>query len=213
MESANRIWFPGNPWPEGHAIAHLAWTGRIENDGLYFDLDLHSADYYAEREVESEEEFDSWKSPIVWGNYHACSLSSTKWGPDEGIFVADDDDPLDWRELSEWVFDVDMKKAVDDHDNHAFHIYLLGHDTVLRHHIHFTEARGSTYRLSWKARIALTYAGDTELKHRLEVDADVSFRGFHAAPDLENPRELLERFTRGDTRYTRRDDTFIPFPT
>lgn len=209
MTSPNRIWFSGNPWPEGHPIEHLVWTGRIEADGLYFDLDLRSANYYAERDVESEAD-ESWKSSLVWGNYHRCSLSSTKWGPDEGIFVGDEEDPFDWNELAEWVFDVDMGKDTDDHDNHAFHIYLLGHDSVLRHHVRFTEPRGRTHRLRWKARIALTYVGDYELKHRLEVDADVTFEGFRAAKNIENPREQLVSFTKGETRYTKRRDAFLP---
>lgn len=211
MPSPNRIYFPGNPWPEGHGIAHLSWTGRIEPDGLYFDLDLRSANYYAEREVETdEEEHDSWKSPVVWGNYHRCSLSSTKWGPDEGIFVANEDDPLDWSELSDWIFEVDKRTAVDAHDHHAFHIYLLGHDSVLRHQFHFTEPRGRTHRLHWKARVALTYVGQYDLKHRLEVDAEVEFDGFRPATDLESPRALLERFTCGQTRYTEIEGVYLP---
>ena len=211
MSSPNRIFFPGSPWPEGHAIAELRWTGRIELDGLYFDLHLRSADYYAERDIEGDvDELDSWKAPAVWGNYHCCHLSSTKWGPDEGVFVGDEGDPLDWTKLSEIIFDVDMRKAVADHDNHAFHIYLLGHDTVLRHHIHFTEPRGLKHRLSWKARIALTYAGDDELKHRLEVDADVSFEGFVAGKEVGEPESLLELFTTGATPYVERRGRFIP---
>lgn len=211
MTSANRIYFPGNPWPEGHAIEHLSWTGRIEADGLYFDLDLRSADYHAERRLEDDEsEPDSWKSPLVWGNYHRCSLSSTKWGSDRGVFVANAKKPLDWSTLSEHAFEVDKRTAVDDDERHAFHIYLLGHDTVLRHRIHFSEPHDGKHRLRWKARVALTYAGYYDLKHRLEVDAEVSFEGFRPAKGLENPHAFLERFTRGKTRYTERKGVYLP---
>ncbi len=32
-----RIWFPGNPWPEGHALKELVWTGALVPErGLVF---------------------------------------------------------------------------------------------------------------------------------------------------------------------------------
>lgn len=211
MASPDRIYFPGNPWPEGHPIEHLVWTGRIEEDGLYFDLDLRSEGYFEEREIESSEpDVSDWSSPVVWGNYGRCSLSSTKWGPSEGIFVGDEDDPLDWSKLSHWMFDVDMRKASHDYDNHVFRIYLLGHDAVLRHHIEFTEPRGRLHRLRWKARVALTYVGQYELKYRLEVDADVTFRGFEAGRNVDDPKSLLERFTTGKTKYRAQRGMFVP---
>ncbi|MCB9614406.1 MAG: hypothetical protein H6721_16125 [Sandaracinus sp.] len=211
MPSANRIFFPGNPWREGHAVEHLQWTGRIEADGLYFDLDLRSANYDAERRLETDDlDLDSWESPLVWGNYHRCSLSSTKWGQDEGIFVADAKAPLDWSTLDQRIFEVDMRTSLDDDEEHAFHIYLLGHDTVLRHQIHFSEPSRGTYRLRWKAHVALTYAGDDELKHRLEVDAEVAFEGFRPAPGLSNPQAHLERFTGGKTGYAKRAGVYVP---
>lgn len=216
MSSTNRIFFPGSPWREGHAIERLRWTGRIEEDGLYFDLDLESARYCAEcdfdeddDEDEDEDAEDAWKSPNVWTNYDHCSLSSTQWG-NTGILVANEEDPLDWATLADWVFEADMQTAVEGDEPHAFHIYLLGHDTVLRHRIHFSEPHGGKHRLRWKARIALTYAGQQDLKHRLEVDAEVAFEGFRPAKGIESPHTLLERFTFGKTRYTEREGVYLP---
>ncbi|WP_430781416.1 hypothetical protein [Actinoplanes sp. G11-F43] len=41
-----RIWFPGNPWPDGHRIEEFAWTGRIDDAGrLWFDLTLRTGPY------------------------------------------------------------------------------------------------------------------------------------------------------------------------
>ncbi|MET3287619.1 UNVERIFIED_CONTAM: hypothetical protein ABID98_000189 [Brevibacillus sp. OAP136] len=37
----NRIYFAGNPWPDGHRIKAFAWSGRLEpGSGLWFDFDL-----------------------------------------------------------------------------------------------------------------------------------------------------------------------------
>ncbi len=41
-----RIWFPGNPWPDGHRIEEFAWTGRLDDAGrLWFDLTLRTGPY------------------------------------------------------------------------------------------------------------------------------------------------------------------------
>lgn len=220
MPSPNRIFFPGNPWPEGHALVRLLWTGRIEADGLYFDLDLESADYDAaddedededeDEEDEDEDAEDAWTSVGVWTNYQSCCLSSTKWEHTRGFRVATADVQLDWRKLPDRLFEVDMEKAVDDEEGRAFHLYLLGHDTALRHRIQFREPKGAKHRLRWAARVALTYVGSADLVHELKVDADVTFEGFRAAKGLENPRAFLERFTCGKTRYTEREGVYLP---
>ncbi|MCB9617230.1 MAG: hypothetical protein H6722_32770, partial [Sandaracinus sp.] len=120
--------------------------------------------------------------------------------------------PLDWSALDQRSFEVDMRASLDedDDDERAFHIYLLGHDTVLRHQIHFSEPSGGKHRLRWKARVALTYAGQYELKHRLEVDAEVAFEGFRPASGVRNARPLLERFTRGNTRFAEHGGVYRP---
>ena len=32
-----RILFPGNPWPEGHALQEFAWTVRLVDGKVWFD--------------------------------------------------------------------------------------------------------------------------------------------------------------------------------
>lgn len=171
-----RIVFPGNPWPDGHAIAEFAWTARNENGRVWFDLHLRSADYDAEREIEDEEddEHDSaWESPSVWGNYHRCTLSSTAWGGDNGFDVcaADEYSPawLDARAFTVDAVETDMSE-VDDLDELSFNIYLLGHDSVANHRIVF-HRRGDSdlFDIAWSGDIALTYAGDDALAHRFEA--------------------------------------------
>ena len=51
----DRIHFPGNPWPEGHALTEFAWTARVVDGVVWCDLHLRSADYYAERDIELDE--------------------------------------------------------------------------------------------------------------------------------------------------------------
>lgn len=45
VTSFGRIFFPGNPWPEGHRIKEFAWSGRLDaKTGLWFDLHVRGAD-------------------------------------------------------------------------------------------------------------------------------------------------------------------------
>ena len=134
----NRIYFKGNPWPEGHPIKRFELSSRIEDDGyVWIDITLESENYYSERDIDDDEDDDyesDWSAPIVWGNYHRCTISSTKWG-NSGVKLCKVDEYclsyLDGLELS-----VDPKpEEVDDWEELAFHIYLLGHDAVAKHKI------------------------------------------------------------------------------
>ncbi|HWS34937.1 MAG TPA: hypothetical protein VN408_19635 [Actinoplanes sp.] len=41
-----RIWFPGNPWADGHRVEDFTWTGRLDDAGrLWFDITLQTAFY------------------------------------------------------------------------------------------------------------------------------------------------------------------------
>ncbi len=173
-----RIHFPGNPWPEGHALAEFAWTVRVIDGTVWCDLHLRSADYYAERDIELDEGEDeghdsSWEAPGVWGNYHRCTLSSTFWDDDGGFAVC----PIDtftpaW--LDGRTFEVDTiaggTLADTELDDLAFHVYLLGHDSVANHRIAFHRVGDSDrFDITWSGDIALTYAGDDHLEHRFEA--------------------------------------------
>ena len=171
--SVGRIVFAGSPWPEGHAIEEFEWTARAVGDALWFDLHLRSAGYDAEREIEDNEdgnESSDWQCPGVWGNYHACILSSTYWGGEGGFRVcALGECSADW--LDGRRFEVDpVEGVIEDPDERAFHIYLLGHDSVANHRIEFRRIGDSErFDILWTGEIALTYAGEDELAHRFEA--------------------------------------------
>lgn len=217
-----RITFPGNPWPTGHAIAEAAWTAELTLEGLRFHLHLVSANYDAEdRKREDEDDDDEadvgdWKSKVVWTNYHRCSLSSTKWG-NSGFLVATPGEPIDIEKLAGVTFTVDPTKRASipddvELDELAFHIYLLGHDAVMNHTIAFTRRRGpSTYDVTWNARIALTYTGNTKLKYSLVATLPKLMLGTIAIAnevDVKSARELLASVLVGAERYARRGRVF-----
>ncbi|GAA1550891.1 hypothetical protein GCM10009827_084400 [Dactylosporangium maewongense] len=172
---SDRILFPGNPWPAGHAVEELAWQGRLDPAGrLWFDLHVKSAGYYAEDPTYWDDDGDSgcddWSSKVVWGNYHACTISSTRWGH-RGFVAATDAEPLALDTLAGRTFHVDrdpdrpdgVPDGVADEDiedeDAAFGIYLLGHDAVGDHRISFGARQGRTvFALDWHGRIALRYA-------------------------------------------------------
>lgn len=170
-----RIKFFGNPWPTGHAVEEAKWTAELGPDGLRFHLHVVSAAYDAEDDREDlDEDRPAWRSRIVWTNYDACKLSSTKWG-DDGFLVATPGKPIDLERLAGKTFRVDPMagdEIPDDFelDDLKFKIYLLGHDSVCDHRIRFVKRRGPrSYDIRWRARIALTYTGATALAHRLEA--------------------------------------------
>jgi hypothetical protein len=180
-----RIVFPGNPWPEGHPIEEFEWTARIEGGDLWFDLHLRSAEYDSERQFDAddeneEDEASSWEAPIVWNNYHRCTLYSTFWGEQGGFRVcAIDAFSLAW--LDGRAFAVDPVEAeIEDADDRPFHIYLLGHDSVANHRVEFRRVAGSdidgsnidssdAFDILWSGDIALSYVGDSRLEHRFEA--------------------------------------------
>ncbi|WP_213600936.1 hypothetical protein [Pseudoxanthomonas japonensis] len=173
-----RIHFPGNPWPEGHALTEFAWTARVVDGVVWCDLHLRSADYYAERDIELDEGEDedhdsSWEAPGVWGNYHRCTLSSTFWD-DEGGFAVCPVDTFTPAWLDGRTFEVDTiaggTLADIELDDLAFHIYLLGHDSVANHRIAFRRIGDSDrFDILWSGDIALTYAGDDNLDRRFDA--------------------------------------------
>ncbi len=178
--SQDRIFFTGNPWPEGHPVKEFRWTAAVREGQVRFDLHLRSDDYEAEREIEDPEENDEegeegddtedrayigdWQSVGVWTNYHRCTLSSTNWGAGDGLAVCATADYslglLDGLEI-----EVDDPPPADIEDN-FFHIYLLGHDAAAAHRIRFDRIPGTDrFNITWTGKIALAYAGDNEYKY------------------------------------------------
>lgn len=185
MAARGRIHFPGNPWPDGHAIATFRWSGRLVEDELVFDLHLESAGY--DDEGEGTEGEDDWESPIVWGNYHRCSLSSRKWGH-SGVPIAGPKRPFDFATLSGRTLLADKAndQLVLEHEDRAFHIYLLGHDAVASHRITFERAADGMWEIAWKAKVALEYTGSKTLNHELDAKiTGVRFEGFDVPRDMD----------------------------
>lgn len=175
-DPTDRIVFPGNPWPEGHAVAEFEWTARAEGEELWFDLHLVSADYYAQRDIEDDGRDDTgdWEAPIVWCNYHHCTLSSTFWGGHErsglrvGPLSAFSPQALDGAELLADPHEGDGE--LPGGEEPAFGLYLLGHDSAADHRVRFLRRGDSDrYDLIWTGRIALSYAGDYRPRYRFEA--------------------------------------------
>ncbi|MFC7339654.1 hypothetical protein ACFQY0_20890 [Haloferula chungangensis] len=168
MPEENRIWFPGNPWPEGHPIKDFAWTAEVRKGIVWFFLHLKTADYYSERDIDDEgEDFDSsWEAPIVWGNYHSCTISSTDWH-DGGFPVCPCSEySIESLDGYEAIVDPLPINPDGDWDDLAFHTYLLGHDSVAGHKIKFSRRNDSNdFDIHWEGKIALVYAGDYEYRY------------------------------------------------
>lgn len=203
----NKITFKDNPWKDGHRILNFIWSGHINEDGLWFDFHLESADYDEENnelDSQDDEEVSDWKAKIVWNNYHSCTLSSTYWGEASGFQVGKVLNQFDIRKLGSKVYNVDPLSKYD-FDNPSFNIYLLGHDSVAEHRVHFSEKELNQFDIKWEGKIALTYAGQNEFLHSFEANLlNVSFQGFEIPEEVPDNRalELLETFTVNSEFYS-----------
>ena len=169
MMQTDRIYFQANPWPEGHPITEFAWTAKAVEGDVWFDLHLKSADYYAERDIDDEDdetqELSDWESPTVWNNYHACTLSSTFWGNKGFRICRIEQYKPEFLDGLEMLVDT-HPEAIEDWDELAFHIYLLGHDAAAKHRIRFERIQGSQqFKIVWTGSIAAAYVGQYEFKH------------------------------------------------
>ena len=192
-----RILFPGNPWPKGHAITGFKWTGRVERGtGVWFDLHLETAEYYAEDpkshanyiDDEDDDSADDWSSKTIWCNYHSCTISSTKWlGNGTGFLAGTKESPLDFAKLGKKEFAIDDAPR-DLSPPRPFAIYLTGHDSVSSHRIRFKpEASQKLFKIEWSGKIALSYAGSDEFKHTFNAKlSGVRFDGIVMPRELSN---------------------------
>jgi hypothetical protein len=166
--SIGRIYFPGNPWPEGHAIQEFVWKAEVSEGEVRFRFQLDTANYYAEREFEDDENVDypsDWAAPIVWGNYHRAHFRTNK---PFGVCPAAE---YSLERLDDLRLHVDpLPCDVGDYEGQVFHVYLLGHDTVVDHHIEFHRVPGTdSFDISWRGKIALTYVGNYEPEHEFHA--------------------------------------------
>lgn len=166
-----RIWFPGNPWPNGHRIAEFEWTGRTDNeDRTWFDLSLVTADYDEEGYPPEPDEYEvaDFASPIVWSNYHRCTLSSTAWEDATGILAAGPGKPV--RLDQPLTLTADPLPPADPDSDPAFHVYLLGHDSTADHRVRFRPVDAGGFDIVWDGRLALTYAGQDEFRYTFHAE-------------------------------------------
>lgn len=169
-----RIFFAGNPWPEGHPIKHFRWSAERRGEQIWFGFHLETADYDAEREIDddgSAELPSDWDHPGVWGNYHSCIVSSDYWH--RGGFSACDAADFCAEYLDGRSYHIDSLPAdlCDGREKLAFHIYLLGHDSVADHRIQFSRVGATNaFDITWQGRIALSYVGDDEPKYSFRAE-------------------------------------------
>lgn len=184
-----RIWFLNNPWPEGHSIAEFTFQILLDEGGPRLLLHLVTEDYGLHGDTDSEEEEDvesDWLSKDVWTNYHRCILSNIYWGPDRKS-APPLETPVHARpdtfslHVDPVAYGAEMPRS---RDVCAFHIYLLGHDSVGGHEIQIVRDVWGLYNISWFGLVALTYAGESTFLHRFRAEVHaVEFGGFR----LENP--------------------------
>lgn len=204
----DRIYFHGNPWPEGHKIEAFSWSGRLEpNSGLWFDLHLETEDYYANDDPEEEEELEDisdWQAKIVWCNYHSCTLSSIYWGH-SGFLVGTEQQKFNFQLLAGTTYSVDPLSTYD-FDDPAFHTYLLGHDSAADHRIHFLNRNShDEFTIKWDGKLALSYAGDDEFKYTFETtEIKVPFEGIHVPERLTDAEahSLLAEYVENPEIFT-----------
>ncbi|GIG85127.1 hypothetical protein [Plantactinospora endophytica] len=203
-----RIWFPGNPWPDGHRVTEFAWTGRLDGTGrLWFDLMLESADYDADdedlEEAEDEDIDDDEDDDVedflarnVWQNYHSCTLGST-WEDATGLVAATPGRPFRLAGPEPQRLTADPLPIADPHAAPAFRIYLLGHDSVAEHQIEITPepGGGERYRIGWQGRVALTYTGDSEFRYTFRADLRDVELGHVDIPETLSVDEARQRLT------------------
>ncbi|MBX4899253.1 MULTISPECIES: hypothetical protein [Rhizobium] len=171
MES-NRIYFEGNPWPEGHPIKELLWSAKEIDGEVWFDIHLESANYNSERDIKDKESSNytsDWDAPYSWENYQSCILSSDDWHNGGFRICSKDEYTPEFLDGLELLIDP-HPETITDRNDFAFQIYLLGHDTVAKHKIKFDRIGNSNrFKITWSGKIGRTYVGDHDFKYNFSV--------------------------------------------
>ncbi len=211
----NRIYFKGNPYPNGHKIEEFIWSGRlIKRKGLIFDFHLVS-DYYCAEDVSEDEERGKlwWDSKKAWGNYQQCTMSSTFW-EGNGVLVGTENNQFEFQKLlgRSLIVDSIFEQQEYNYEVLAFNIYLLGHDNCAFHKISFTKQLDkSTFDIEWDGKIALSYSGDDEFKYSFESKiSSAKFRGISLDKELsiDENKELLKKCLLDSSNFELINDKF-----
>ena len=158
------------------------------------DLHLESDNYDEEEEYKDDlDEIDDISEENaekqLWINYDHAIISSTYWN-NKGIKI-DNDAQLDFNQLNKKTFEIDpLPVNLDESENLAFGISMLGNDTVAQHEITFlvTEEFG-VFDIKWKGKIANTYLGETDFDYDFYVYMkNIKFNGIKVHPSLEKEK-------------------------
>jgi hypothetical protein len=191
--AAGRIWFEGNPWPDGHRLIscelvgaiHPAW-GAYSDDARYVGpalscaIEIRTAAYDEEDSSrpldESSSDEDDWTSRDSWLNYGAAWIGASASSATPGFLVSDGRTPFDFHK-AEHRFRVDpLPLSLPDFSRfftvQAFGCYVRGHDAVADHDIRLhSRASNGRYVLDWTGRLANAYAGMESFDHVFRVQA------------------------------------------
>ncbi|WP_291069732.1 MULTISPECIES: hypothetical protein [unclassified Empedobacter] len=191
----NKIYFSNSPFTNGHKVIDFVWSARLdENFDLWMDLHLESDNYDEEEEYKDDlDEIDDISQENaekqLWINYDHAIISSTYWN-NKGIKI-DNDAQLDFNQLNKKTFEIDpLPVNLDESENLAFGISMLGNDTVAQHEITFldTEEFG-VFDIKWKGKIANTYLGETDFDYDFYVYMkNIKFNGIKVHPSLEKEK-------------------------
>lgn len=191
-----RIWFEGNPWPQGHRLVSCELVGGVDpRRGAYVDgvverpaltlaIELRSARYDEDDDPKQRDTTgpDDWSSKIVWNNYGQAWIGASASSELAGVEVSDGRVPyaLDAPEHRFLVdrLPLNLPGAADTSDFsdffrlQAFGCYILGHDAVADHDIHLhSRTPDGAYRLDWTGKVALAYAGRETFDYQFRVQA------------------------------------------
>ena len=193
----NKIYFSNSPFTNGHKVIDFVWSARLdENFDLWMDLHLESDNYDEEEEYKDDlDEIDDISEENaekqLWINYDHAIISSTYWN-NKGIKI-ENEAQLDFNQLNKKTFEIDpLPVNLDESENLAFGISMLGNDTVAQHEITFldTEEFG-VFDIKWKGKVANTYLGENEFDYDFYVYMkNIKFSGIKIDQTLEKEKVL-----------------------
>lgn len=197
-----RIWFEGNPWPQGHALLDFQLGAFLHEGGVTLSLLLKSTEYRdAGGAVEPPEEqaaTGDWESRGVWNNYHRCSIESGAIADQPPLAIDPATKlPVPGQRLRFDTLADEPPNGFDPQDN-LLQCYILGHDAVRDHDLKIGAGSAhGLYRIDWSGRVALAYAGDYFYRYRFRVEVeDAPFVGFEITQRQSDGREVAERTER-----------------